>query len=170
MDKLIYNQNKLPKGQRRYGFRTSAATGCGWIATYNALRIMGRAVRPEQVIRSYEKMLPVINGTVGTFLLDPILYFKKRGYGVEVRVRRSKFDQAAKNSDASILYYWWREKFRVGAHYVALHHRNGRFLGYNTFRNSKGPDDYGESLSGFLKKRKYFWPVLIAIRKKKSGK
>lgn len=33
---LIYNQRKIPKDQWRYGFRTSADTGCGWIATYNA--------------------------------------------------------------------------------------------------------------------------------------
>ena len=38
---LIYNQKKIPKDQWRYGFRSSAATGCGWIATYNALQLMG---------------------------------------------------------------------------------------------------------------------------------
>ena len=167
MDKLIYNQNDLPKKQWRYGFRSSAATGCGWIATYNALRLMGQAVKQEQISRCYDKMLPILNGTVGTFLLDPILYFKRRGYKVEVRVRRSKFDRAARNSDASILYYWWRHRFKLGAHYVALHHRDGRFVGYNTYRNSTGPDDYGESLSVFLKQRKYFCAVLIAIQKKR---
>ena len=28
MKDLIYNQRKIPKDQWRYGFRTSAATGC----------------------------------------------------------------------------------------------------------------------------------------------
>ena len=53
MDDLIYNQTKIPKEQWRYGLRTSAATGCGWIATYNALRLMGYAAEPEELIRYY---------------------------------------------------------------------------------------------------------------------
>ena len=40
MDDLIYNQREIPKDQWRYGYRATADTGCGWIATYNALRLM----------------------------------------------------------------------------------------------------------------------------------
>ena len=42
MKDLIYCQHDIPKDELRYGLRTSAATGCGWIATYNALRILGK--------------------------------------------------------------------------------------------------------------------------------
>ena len=38
---LIYNQNHIPREQYRYGLRASAAVGCGWLATYNALTLMG---------------------------------------------------------------------------------------------------------------------------------
>ena len=41
MKDLIYNQNHIPKEEHRYGFRASAKTGCGWVATHNALRLMG---------------------------------------------------------------------------------------------------------------------------------
>ena len=41
MSALIYNQNHIPKDQYRYGLRSSAQVGCGWIATYNALCLMG---------------------------------------------------------------------------------------------------------------------------------
>ena len=40
MDDLIYCQRDIPNDQWRYGLRTSADTGCGWVATYNALRLM----------------------------------------------------------------------------------------------------------------------------------
>lgn len=33
---MIYNQRSIPKDQLRYGFRSSAATGCGWVAIYNS--------------------------------------------------------------------------------------------------------------------------------------
>ena len=68
MNDLIYNQTKIPKEQWRYGLRTSAATGCGWIATYNALRLMGYHAKPEELIRYYERQLPLIHGNGGTII------------------------------------------------------------------------------------------------------
>ena len=53
MNGLIYNQRDIPKDKWRYGFRSSAATGCGWIATYNALRLMGYKTNIEELIRYY---------------------------------------------------------------------------------------------------------------------
>ena len=166
MDDLIYNQNKIPKEQWRYGFRSSAVTGCGWIATYNALRLMGYRAEPEQLIRYYEHQVPLINGNLGTMLFGPALRFHKWGFPVKMIVDRSKFDQAAKEADVCILFYRWLKKYKYGAHFVALHHTDEGFIGYNTFRTSTGPDHYGESSDGFLRRRKYFGPVLFTIQRK----
>ena len=166
MDDLIYNQHKIPKEHWRYGFRSSAATGCGWIATYNALRLMGYKARPEDLIRYYERQVPLINGNAGTMLFGPALRFHKWGFPVKVVVDRSKFDAEAKGADACILFYRWLKKYKYGAQFVALHHTEDGFVGYNTFRTSTGPDRYGSSLDEFLKKRKYFGCVLFTIRKK----
>ena len=65
-----------------------------------------------------------------------------------------------------VLFYRWRSKYKLGAHFVALHHTDRGFVGYNTYRNSTGPDAYGESLDGFLRQKNYFGAVLIAIRNK----
>ena len=166
MDDLIYNQHKIPKEQWRYGFRTSAATGCGWIATYNALRLMGYRAEPEQLIRYYEHQVPLINGNLGTMLFGPALRFQKWGFPVKMILDRSKFDQAAKEADVCILFYRWLKKYKYGAHFVALHHTDDGFIGYNTFRTSTGQDHYGASLDDFLRKRKYFGPVLFTIQRK----
>ena len=61
-DDLIYNQTKIPKKQWRYGLRSSAATGCGWIATYNALRLMNYRAQPKDLIRYYERQFPIVHG------------------------------------------------------------------------------------------------------------
>ena len=166
MDDLIYNQNSIPKEQWRYGFRSSAATGCGWIATYNALRLMGYTAKPEDLIRYYEHQVPLINGNAGTVFFGPALRFRKWGFPVQAVIDRAKFDQAAKDSDVCILFYRWLKKYKYGAHFVALHHTEDGFVGYNTYRTSTGPDRYGSSLDAFLKKRKYFGCVLFTIRKK----
>lgn len=167
MDELIYNQRQIPKGKWRYGFRSSAATGCGWIATYNALLLMGYRAQPEELIRYYQRMVPLIHGNAGTLVFAPWIAMRQMGFRVRPVLRRSRFDAAAKQADVCILYYRWREKWKLGAHFVALQYRDGSFTGYNTYRNSTGPDHYGESLADFLKRRKYFTPVLFAIERKK---
>ena len=167
MNDLIYCQRDIPKEKWRYGFRTSAATGCGWIATYNALRLMGYRAEPEKLIKMYGWMLPLIHGNGGTTTLAPAYVFRHWGFPVRIVMDRKKFDDAAKQSDAVIVFYYWRNKWKMGAHFVTVHHRDGRFVGYNTYNNSKGPDDWTESIDGFLKTKKYFGPVLICIRDKR---
>ena len=167
MDDLIYNQTNIPKEKWRYGFRTSAATGCGWIATYNALRLMHYQTAPEELIRYYERQLPLIHGNAGTSILGPTLFFIHHGFPVETLSDRARFDEAAKRSDVCILFYYWRKKYKFGAHFTTVRYEAGKYIGYNTYTNSAGPDDYGESLDGFLKARNYFAPVLICIRDKR---
>ena len=169
MADLIYNQKKIPRDQWRYGFRSSAATGCGWIATYNALQLMGYNVNIERLIRSYELQLPLIHGNTGTALWGPALRFHQWGFPVKMTPLRKDFDRVAKKSDVCILFYRWRKKWKLGAHFVALHHTPNGFVGYNTFTNSTGPDLYGDSLDGFLKKHGYFGAVLIGIRNQRKS-
>ena len=166
MKDMIYCQRDIPKAELRYGFRTSAATGCGWIATYNALRIMGLRAQKEELIRYYERQLPLLHGNTGTSFWGPAAFFKHHGFDVRMEVRWEKFDEIVDTSDACVLFYYWRKKAKLGAHFVALHRTDGGIVGYNTYRNSKGPDRYGESLPEFLKERGYFGAVLVGIKKK----
>ena len=168
MDDLICNQREIPRKQWRYGFRTSAATGCGWIATYNALRLMNYRAKPEDLIRYFEHQLPLVHGNAGTSIPGPAVFFIQQGFDVKMSARRKEFDRLVRETDVSILFYRWRRGMKFGAHFVAVCYQNGKFTGYNTFRTSRGPDDYGESLEEFLQKQKFFGPVLIAIRDKRK--
>ena len=172
MPDLIYNQHLIPEDEWRYGLRPSGATGCGWIAVYNALALMNYRMTPEDLIRYFELQLPMIHGNLGTSIPGLVLFFKQRKFPVRTAADRRKFDELAKESDVCILFYRWRKKWKLGAHFVALQYRDGCFTGYNTYKNSTGPDDYGESLEDFLKDRGWFGPVLIGIRdkRKKCGK
>jgi len=166
MQKLIWNQTWIPMEQWRYGFRSSAAVGCGWIAVYNALTLMGYRTEPEALIRYFERMLPLIHGNVGTTIPAPAICLKHMGFGVKVTADRKEFDELARNSDVCILFFRWTKPWKYGAHFVALEYQDGRFVGYNTYTNSTGPDVYGESLDAFLRKKKYFGPVLFGIKRK----
>ena len=168
MKDLIYNQTKIPKEKWRYGLRTSAATGCGWVATYNALRLMDYRAEPEKLIRYYERQLPIVHGNAGTSILGPALFFIHHGFPVKVTAKRERFDDVVKDSDVCILFYYWRKKWKLGAHFTTLRKDGDKITGYNTYTTSQGPDDYGSSLPEFLKKRGYFGPVLIGIRDKRE--
>lgn len=167
MEGLIYNQRQIPREQWRYGLRSSGATGCGWIATYNALRLMGYRSEPEELIRYYERQLPVIHGNVGTTMLAPAVCMKQMGFATKVVAQRKHFDETAKRADVCILFYRWRRQWKLGAHFVAVEYKDGRFVGYNTYSNSAGPDVYGASLEEFLERRRYFGAVLIAVHNRK---
>ena len=168
MKDLIYNQRQIPKEKWRYGFRSSAAVGCGWIATHNALRLMGYQTDIDQLIRYYESMLPLIHGNAGTSFWGPALCLKNWGFPVELCFHVSRFDEVAENSDVCILFYHWRKGVKLGAHFVTLHKKNGAITGYNTYRTSTGPDPYGPSLQAFLKEKSYFGAFLIGIRDKRK--
>ena len=169
MTDLIYNQHHIPEEKWRYGFRPSAATGCGWIATYNAMRLMNYRVDIDELICWFERQLPLIHGNAGTTMLAPALRFHKWGFPVQTHIDPRRFDEAAKEADVCILFYRWRKGWKLGAHFVALHHSFDGFIGYNTFKNSTGPDHYGPSLSGFLKRHHFFGAVLICIHDKRPG-
>ena len=166
MKDMIRNQRDIPVDQLRYGLRSSAATGCGGVATYNALRILGRRARKESLIRYYERQLPLLHGNTGTSFWGPAEYFHRFGFGVKMLNDPRRYDRAVKDADAAILFYHWVGKWKMGAHFVALHHTDAGFVGYNTYRNSTGPDRYGVSLEAFLKRKKYFGTFLITIKAK----
>ncbi len=164
MPQLIFNQHQIPKNQLRYGLRASAAVGCGWIATYNALALMGYCAEPQDLIRFYEHQLPLIHGTFGTSFWGPAACLRQWGFPVRVVLHREQFDEAAKNAPVCILFYRWHDRHRLGAHFVALQHTEQGFVGYNTYRSSVGPDCYGASLESFLRRKKYFGAVLITVQ------
>lgn len=168
MNELIYCQRDIPKDKWRYGLRSSRVTGCGWISVYNALLLMNYGCHKEKLIKYFENQVPLINGNIGTFLFGPAMFFKKFGFGVKTSADKKRFDSMAKQADVCILYFWWKDKFKIGAHFVALQHTDKGFVGYNTYKQSSGPDFYGDSLESFLNKRKYFGAMLTCITDKRK--
>lgn len=162
---MIYNQRDIPRETHRYGLRSSAETGCGWIATYNALKILGCTTDIDELIRYFEWQLPLVHGNFGTSFWGPRRCFEKWGFSTKLVFERKRFDWEARQADACIVFYHWAKKGRVGAHFVALKTTADGFTGYNTFRDSSGPDDWGRSIDEFLRQHRYFGCVLLTIRK-----
>lgn len=161
---LIYNQTRIPKGKWRYGLRASAAVGCGWVAVYNALCLLDRPVKPEKLIGLLQWQEPVLNGPAGTVFWGPARLLRRMGFQVSMTADPEQFDEVAKNARVCILFYYWRRKWKLGSHFIALRYEQGRFQGFNTFLDSDGPDEYGPSLEAYIKAQGWFACVLTGIK------
>ena len=167
---MICNQHDIPKEVHRYGLRASSEVGCGWIATYNALKILGCTTDIDELIRYFAWQLPLIHGNFGTSFWGPQRCFEKWGFPNKLIFDRKRFDAEARQADACIVFYHWANKGKAGAHVVALKPTDNGFTGYNTFRDSSGPDNWGESMDDFLRRHRYFGCVLLVISGKQVKK
>ena len=169
---LHYRKNKkaVPKsgfimnqggdtGKIRYGFFRTSYNGCGWIAVYNAARLMGENPRAERIISYLESWGLLIFGVFGTFPLAAAAYFLHMGHRVKITFDPKKYDIAAKKSAANIVWYFHSR----GAHFVTVGWDGENFIGYNTYSNSTAPDVWGKSISENLRRRKKKPVLLISV-------
>lgn len=163
MHDLIYCQRDIPKNQLRYGLRSSAKTGCGWIAMYNALTLLGETPDPQALVHALEKQVPLLHGNIGTTCLAPAILLNKWGYRCCTTSDPRQFQALLHRYPTAILYFYWRKGLRIGAHFVALQATEQGIFGYNTYANSSGPDAYGKDLNIFLREKGYFGCILTGI-------
>lgn len=105
---FIVDQNLLVSPYGRHG---SAAMGCGWVAAYNALRILGVQADPETVRGEMEKLL-LLGGINGTPFFTILVYFWRKGFRIKLSADRKRFGRLARKAPAGIVFY--------------LYHREGR--------------------------------------------
>lgn len=157
---MIYNQNHIPKDKWRYGPWSSAKVGCGWVAAYNGLCLLGNRKSPDQVITAFERQLPLIHGTFGTQFWGPYVYFKKLGYDTTMVLNPEKYDELAQ--EVNILFYHWNQGLKLGAHFICLKRTEDGYLAYNAYKNSTGPSRV-KSIREFAEKKGHFMTALITI-------
>lgn len=165
VDDFLYNQREAPARALRYGFFRSGYNGCGWIAAYNACRILGEPVTPAEIISDFERYGAILFGLFGTLPAALTHFFRKRGCRVVSTGKRERFDALAAEADVCILWFWHRR----GAHFIALQPTEQGYLGYNVYHNAKRPVLLGASVQAYLENRNYHAPRLIAVKKEASN-
>jgi len=137
MNVLIDNQNQRPANQIRMGttegMNEGWYNGCGWVATYNALILLGVPEHPAQIVNHFETSGgTVFGGMFGTYPNAIEAYLKDRGYNVTQTLFpqiTKNIDEEIKNSRVSILAYLHTR----AAHYITIVYREDidRFIVYN---------------------------------------
>lgn len=162
---FILNQKNEYISKYRFGYNTIGPVGCGLVAIYNALLLLGDKMEFCDVIRELETNGVLFQGFCGTHPLAIAQFFSKRGY--EVNVTLNNFDETAANGDAANIMYY---KHSSGEHYVAIKYKDESFEGYNTFCENTLIPDYFENSIATLEhgKETYRGLMLISISKKNN--
>ena len=153
----ITDQNKVD--QFKMGFAGAAWNGCGWVAAYNAMIMLGNPKQPEEVINHFDNIFG--NIFYGAFGANPIAvhsYFFFQGYDVGYLSMNdiSNSEAGAQSATACIMLYWHGS----GAHYVAFQWTGQNFEAYNTGFNSNGVYTFSSVYSYITSNNYALWGVL----------
>jgi len=134
---LIDNQNRRPANRIRMGssegHNEGWYNGCGWVATYNALVLLGTPEHPADIVRYFETSGgTVLDGVYGTYPFTIEAYLKGLGHNVNHTLFPQltiDIDDAIKASRVSILAY----AHTNGAHYATVEYLQDieKFVIYN---------------------------------------
>ncbi len=164
---FIYNQHYEPYSSMEMGLTTLSHGGCGPIAVYNALKIMGRSDISLQYVINYfeENNGLLLGGFLGSSPYACIDFFEAHGYTVLATKNTMMYDEIAATADACILWCWFDTSSfpGLGAHFIAFEQKGERGIYYNAYGNSSGPYKYTGGCHEFLGWYDASYPVLIMI-------
>lgn len=157
-DSYIFGQGHGDASLLKLGFFKASHNGCGWVAIYNCCRMLGLNVQPYEIIDFLESINPLRIGFLGVHLLSLTIFFIKRGFKVRLTLRRSKFDERARGSQANVLFCLSGLK----GHYFAFNHDGSYYRAYNVWNGQNEIRSF-LSINRFIKKKGWFF-ILLSIR------
>ena len=143
-----------------YGLATVAHSGCGAIATYNALLSAGELVTFGEVVQYYNEHWSelFVLGYLGTPPHLVIEFFEDRGYTVITTMDMNQIDLYSQYADACILWYAFSveknfhgiEYNALGAHFVEYSKVGDEYVVRNTsgidgMSNHNSPSEFMDS-------------------------
>jgi len=134
---LIDNQHRRPANQIRMGSREGMNegwyNGCGWVAVYNSLILLGNPKHPAEIVKHFEESGGTVwGGVFGTYPNAIEDYLKSLGYSVNHTLfpqLTKDIDEEIRNSRVSILAY----AHTSAAHYITIEYSEDEdiFIVYN---------------------------------------
>lgn len=132
----LYGQASL-RGDR-FGLTTMDKVGCGIVAAYNALKLLGQPTPIAELILEFET-----NGTetipFGFFGINPYSLQKFFfAHHISFYVLTSENAEKCREEGAVYIFTFWlnaKNPFK-GAHHVAAQYREGKYEVYNRYNNS----------------------------------
>lgn len=149
----------------RIGTKQFAQSGCGAIAVFNALSIIGREPDLSEIIDFLERKGLVCYGkfginpvAIGKYLNRENVNWKRYG-GVDLP------EHLYERGDSVIALYGWASHSGCGNHYVALERLEDGWKAYNVYNNAEKAIVYPD-LKTFMEQSPYCRPIAWFLLKK----
>ena len=161
-DPLITDQESGSAAVTRMGYREGSYNGCGWVATYNALRLLDDPKEPANIILHYESTGgTVARGEMGVYPQAVESYFEDSGYDVTNAYFPKNLDEAMGDATVGILMYKYDDSMQM--HYVAIGRVDGQLKAYND-----SADKPFKSIDAWLKVNRRKAMSFMTIRKREK--
>lgn len=129
---LIHGQCVPPVASMHYGMVNIGWSGCGIIAVYNALFLLGNPHCFYDVISWGDLKASTIFGLFGTSPRKAKILFRQLGYTVNTILDKNQFDAQAQKADICLFTFWnQRGSLRRGIHTVCVQYNSGLLNVYN---------------------------------------
>ena len=162
----IYNQNTDEFSNKRFGNSTVSFSGCGAIATYNALLTLGCRPDLDEIIQYYEQSGSLLFGGVAGLPYSAVAdYFAEAGYNVAMCADPELFNYCTSQSDASVIWYTWNNSNKMGMHFFHIDSIAGCNRGYNVFSNENSVHYMPSNISDFFSGSNGKYCVIICINR-----
>lgn len=119
----------------RIGRHNFHHSGCGCIALFNTLSMMGQKPNLCEIVEFVEKKGMLAYGLMGTNPKAVEKYLRLKGVAFQRFLRMDELQEAIQPDDVIISLYWWTQPKSIGAHYVSLRADETGLTAYNVFGN-----------------------------------
>lgn len=155
---FIYDQEWGDAANLLMGYYKASYNGCGWIATYNASRLLNKHEQPAEIIKYYDSRGGTLFvGALGVNPLSVKQYFQKTGNKARFYGLPFQHDALTASAKVAILTYFHQK----GAHIVAIQYDNGAFHVFND-ANTTAPLKIS-SIDTWLKANSYLSISLVCL-------
>ena len=136
------------------GFSNFKHSGCGAVATFNAMALAGCTPVMPEIVDFYERKGLTMYGKLGINPRAIGRYLAKQGIAWKRYSKRNELDVVLNNGQCAILLYWWVGKKGCGAHYVTVDKYEDGIKVYNVYGNRDVTYEF-EDIQAFLEDGDY---------------
>ena len=150
----------------RYDF---AHSGCGAVATFNALSMAGCAPKMHEVVDFYERKGLTLYGRFGVNPVAVTRFLATQDLSWKRYTKEKDWDACIEEGQSAILLYWWANAKGCAAHYVALEKLPEGIRVYNVYNTRDKAYDY-KDVQTFLTTGSYKKVVAMFVIDTKKDK
>lgn len=150
----------------RIGSCAFSHSGCGAIATFNAMSMIGLEPRMEEIVDFYEHKGLILNARMGVNPSAVKRYLDANNLQWRFYSGKNDWDANWGDDRVAIVLYWWVNPKGCGAHYVAVERTDEGICVYNEFGNRDTAYKY-KDIQTFISTGQYKRVVAMFVIDKK---